>query len=81
MCLMLASGSSKSAFIFVPNHGLNLRAIVGIGLVCAPTYHTPAYRRMRAVTFVSLGLVAVLPFAHALVKYGVSARLCSGPIL
>ena len=36
---------------------------------------------MRAVTFVSLGLVAILPFAHAIVLYGVSAIACSPIVL
>ncbi|KIP07329.1 hypothetical protein PHLGIDRAFT_105796 [Phlebiopsis gigantea 11061_1 CR5-6] len=50
----------------------SLMAVSGFGiyLVCAPTYSSPSYRRMRAVTFVSLGLVAVFPFAHAMVRYG-----------
>ncbi|EKM60669.1 uncharacterized protein PHACADRAFT_179870 [Phanerochaete carnosa HHB-10118-sp] len=45
---------------------------VGIFLVCAPAYDRPEYRRTRAVTFVTLGLVAVLPFVHVVARYGLA---------
>ncbi|THU77468.1 HlyIII-domain-containing protein [Dendrothele bispora CBS 962.96] len=43
---------------------------IGIYLICAPTYVSPAYRRMRTLTFIALGSVVVAPFIHALVNQG-----------
>lgn len=43
---------------------------VGIYLVRAPRYARPEYRRMRAITFVTLGAAAFFPFAHAIVSFG-----------
>ncbi|THV06557.1 HlyIII-domain-containing protein [Dendrothele bispora CBS 962.96] len=43
---------------------------IGIYLICAPSYASPAYRRMRTLTFIALGSVVVAPFIHAFVKEG-----------
>lgn len=49
--------------------------LAGVYLVCAPTYATAAYRRMRTYTFFALGFVALIPFGHAIQTYGVRENL------
>ncbi|KAM0756385.1 HlyIII-domain-containing protein [Meredithblackwellia eburnea MCA 4105] len=41
-----------------------------IGVVLAPHAHTPEYRRFRTWVFISLGMSAVVPVAHAVMRYG-----------
>ncbi|KAJ7493454.1 hemolysin-III related-domain-containing protein [Mycena galericulata] len=49
---------------------MTLSGCTGVYLVCAPTYASPAYRRMRTYTFFALGVVVVFPFIHCVVRYG-----------
>ena len=47
----------------------------GIFLACfCSRFNTPAYKTLRSVTFFSLGLVGLVPFIHAVVKYGVNLQ-------
>ncbi|KAJ6627447.1 HlyIII-domain-containing protein [Mycena sp. CBHHK59/15] len=57
----------RNLYIF----SMTLSGLVGIYLVCAPTYASPAYRRMRTYTFFTLGVVALAPFVHCFVRYGI----------
>ncbi|KAL4794678.1 hemolysin-III related-domain-containing protein [Aspergillus venezuelensis] len=49
--------------------------ILLIGALCtvvalSPTFHTPAWRPLRATTFVSLGLFSLIPILHGIYLYG-----------
>ncbi|KAJ6545411.1 hypothetical protein B0H19DRAFT_1167612 [Mycena capillaripes] len=45
-------------------------APAGIYLARSPTYSTPAYLRMRTYTFFACGVVAIIPFVHAIWRNG-----------
>lgn len=47
----------------------------GIYIVClSEAFQTAEYRRLRTATFVVVGSTSVVPFGHAVVRYGVSQR-------
>ncbi|KAJ7202860.1 hemolysin-III related-domain-containing protein, partial [Mycena pura] len=50
---------------------MSLSGSTGIYLACSPTYATPQYRRMRTYTFFACGWVVIIPFVHAIWRYGV----------
>ena len=54
----------------------------GIYVVClSDAFQTPEFRRLRTATFVVVGSTSVFPFAHAVLKYGVSWSRPAGSTL
>ncbi|KAJ7220617.1 hemolysin-III related-domain-containing protein [Mycena pura] len=49
---------------------MTVSGTTGTYLACAPTYATPAYRRMRTYTYFACGGVAIIPFVHAMWRNG-----------
>ncbi|KAJ6594496.1 hemolysin-III related-domain-containing protein [Mycena capillaripes] len=49
---------------------MSVSGATGIYLACSPIYSTPAYRRMRTYTFFACGVVAIIPFLHAIWRNG-----------
>ncbi|ORY89636.1 hemolysin-III related-domain-containing protein [Leucosporidium creatinivorum] len=50
-----------------------MTAGTGVGIfvvVLSDEYQTHDYRRLRAAVFVAVGMIAVFPFGHALIRYG-----------
>jgi adiponectin receptor len=75
--LMTLSGCSESHGMLVNILSLLTSTTAGIWLIYTPAYSTPAYRRMRTYTFITLGFVAVFPFVHAIWRYGVRTTISS----